>query len=110
MSPLLMVSDEPIRDDSGRIIAKRSRWDIAKDSQALGRPIMVLPSDTEVDSFSWPKIPHEYQKFWPCCLLVWAWDLSNEQCGKLGESLVLAGFDSVSILDKQRQLLSFKVG
>lgn len=109
--PLLLVSDEPRRSDSGKIIGVRlSRWDAAKDSLAKGFPCMVLPDGESVESFAWPKQPTDWQKYWEHSLRVWAFKLSAEDCKPIGEALVKVGFDSVSILCKSPHTLVFEVG
>lgn len=109
--PLLLVNDEPIRNSGGKIIGfKKSRWDVAKEALEKGFPCMVLPEGQSVDSFSWPKQPDDWQRYWGHSLMVYAFTHSADECGPIGEALVKAGFDSVSILCNSPHLLNFKAG
>lgn len=103
--PLLLVSDETL--PSGITI---SRWDSAKKALADGFPCMVLPTGESVDSFAWPKQPADWSQYWEHSIRVWAFTLSVDECKPIGEALVCAGFDSVSILCNSFHPLNFRAG
>lgn len=97
LMPLLLVTDEPMRNLDGQTSVARSRWESAKQALLKGRPIMVLPEGETIESFSWPKQPDNWRDYWSNSLQVWAWGVSAVRCEELGTGLVNAGFDSVLI-------------